>query len=322
MRKLDLVIPCFNEQESLPLFFEALKDVKDKMNDVSVRFIFVNDGSRDNTLGLLRDYAEKYDYVKYISFSRNFGKEAAMLAGMKMSDAEYVGILDADLQHSPNLIPDMMNVLINEDYDIAAARRIDRKGEAKLKSVFSKQFYKLINKISDTGIEDGAQFVVFVFILLYCLVVDVLFSLGEFYCFSFGILSWVGFKTKWFEHENNSRVAGETKWSFWKLLRYALDGIIGFSTAPLKISLYIGSAFSLIGIVYAIYIFIRTLIYGSDVPGYPSLICAVFVIGGLILLSLGVAGEYISRIYLEVKNRPIYIVDETNIIPKFNEKNK
>ena len=303
MRKLDLVIPCFNEQESLPLFFEALKDVKDKMNDVSVRFIFVNDGSRDNTLGLLRDYAEKYDYVKYISFSRNFGKEAAMLAGMKMSDAEYVGILDADLQHSPNLIPDMMNVLINEDYDIAAARRIDRKGEAKLKSVFSKQFYKLINKISDTGIEDGAQD----FRIMKRKVVDAIISMPEYNRFSKGIFSWVGFKTKWF---------------VWKLLRYALDGIIGFSTAPLKISLYIGSAFSLIGIVYAIYIFIRTLIYGSDVPGYPSLICAVFVIGGLILLSLGVAGEYISRIYLEVKNRPIYIVDETNIIPKFNEKNK
>ena len=303
MRKLDLVIPCFNEQESLPLFFEAVKDVKDKMNDVSVRFIFVNDGSRDNTLGLLRDYAEKYDYVKYISFSRNFGKEAAMLAGMKMSDAEYVGILDADLQHSPNLIPDMMNVLINEDYDIAAARRIDRKGEAKLKSVFSKQFYKLINKISDTEIEDGAQD----FRIMKRKVVDAIISMPEYNRFSKGIFSWVGFKTKW---------------SFWKLLRYALDGIIGFSTAPLKISLYIGSAFSLIGIVYAIYIFIRTLIYGSDVPGYPSLICAVFVIGGLILLSLGVAGEYISRIYLEVKNRPIYIVDETNIIPKFNEKNK
>ena len=315
---ISIVVPCHNEEEMVPIFHKEITAVSDQLPDAVFELIFVNDGSKDATLAELKRLASLDERVHYLSFSRNFGKEAAMLAGMKMSDAEYVGILDADLQHSPNLIPDMMNVLINEDYDIAAARRIDRKGEAKLKSVFSKQFYKLINKISDTGIEDGAQD----FRIMKRKVVDAIISMPEYNRFSKGIFSWVGFKTKWFEHENNSRVAGETKWSFWKLLRYALDGIIGFSTAPLKISLYIGSAFSLIGIVYAIYIFIRTLIYGSDVPGYPSLICAVFVIGGLILLSLGVAGEYISRIYLEVKNRPIYIVDETNIIPKFNEKNK
>lgn len=317
MKTLDLIVPCYNEQESLPFFFDAIIAVEKSMPDALLTLIFVNDGSRDDTLSLLRKYAEKDINVKYISFSRNFGKESAILAGMKMSTAQYVGIIDADLQHSPELIPQMLKAVSDEDYDIAAARRIDRSGEAKMKSLFSRTFYKLINKISDANIEDGAQD----YRIMKKKVVDAIISMPEYNRFSKGIFSWVGFKTKWFPHENKERVAGKTKWSFWKLFTYAVDGIIGFSTAPLKISLLIGTFSSCIGLIYAIYIFVRTLIMGADVPGYPSIICAILIIGGLILLSLGIAGEYISRIYLEVKHRPIYIIDETNILPEINEKN-
>lgn len=317
MKTLDLIVPCYNEQESLPFFFDALSSVRNIMADTIMTLIFVNDGSRDKTLSVLRDYAKKDENIKYISFSRNFGKESAMLAGMKMSTADYVGIIDADLQHSPELIPNMLSAVSNEDYDIAAAKRVDRSGEAKLKSSFSRSFYKIINKISDANIEDGAQD----YRIMKRKVVDAIISMPEYNRFSKGIFSWVGFKTKWFPHENKERVAGTSKWSFWKLFTYAVDGIIGFSTAPLKLSLIIGTFSSCLGLVYAIYIFIRTLVMGADVPGYPSIICAVLIIGGLILFSLGIAGEYISRIYLEVKHRPIYIIDETNIIPKINEKN-
>lgn len=318
MATLDLIIPCYNEQEALPRFYAEICKIVSLLTEYEITLIFVNDGSRDATLSILRDFSAKDAHVKYISFSRNFGKEAAMLAGMKMSKADFVGIIDADLQHSPGLIPDMLKALCEEDYDIAAARRVDRKGEAKLKSLFSGSFYKLINRISDANIENGAQD----FRVMKKKVVDAILSMPEYNRFSKGIFSWVGFKTKWFAHENNTRIAGETKWSFWKLFTYAADGIIGFSTAPLKLSLYIGTLTSSIGIVYALYVFIRTLFFGSDVPGYPSIICAIMIIGGLILFSLGIVGEYISRIYLEVKNRPDYIIDETNIIPEITEKNR
>lgn len=317
MKTLDLIIPCYNEEGSLPFFFDAVNDIKKKLTDSVLTLIFVNDGSRDNTLSVLRNFANNDESVKYISFSRNFGKESAMLAGMKMSTADYVGIIDADLQHSPELIPKMLKAVSDDEYDIAAARRIDRTGEAKLKSSFSRFFYKIINRISDTNIEDGAQD----YRIMKRKVVDAIISMPEYNRFSKGIFSWVGFKTKWFEHENKERIAGKTKWSFWKLFTYAVDGIIGFSTAPLKLSLIIGTFSSCIGLIYAVYIFIRTLIIGADVPGYPSIICAILIIGGLILFSLGIAGEYISRIYLEVKHRPIYIIDETNIIPAINKKN-
>ena len=263
------------------------------------------------TLDLLHRFAAEDERVRYLSLSRNFGKESAMLAGMKYSTGDYVGILDADLQHSPELIPEMLGAL-EGGYDIAAARRVDRSGEGKVKSAFSRAFYKVINKLSDVDIQEGAQD----FRIMKRPVVEAILSMPEYNRFSKGIFSWVGFRTKWFEHENRKRAAGSSKWSFAKLFRYALDGIIGFSTAPLKVSLYIGVASSGIGVIYALYILIRTLIRGSDVPGYPSIICAIFFFGGLILCSLGVIGEYLARIYLEVKRRPVFLVAETNIIPE------
>lgn len=316
MNTLELIVPCYNEEESLPEFYKTVAPIVDSIKDFSVSFLFVDDGSSDKTMDIIRELASDKGRVKYISFSRNFGKEAAMLAGMRMSQADYVGIIDADLQHSPSLLPDMVKAVSVEDYDIAAARRTDRKGEAKLKSIFSRQFYKIINKISDANIEEGAQD----YRIMKRKVVNAILSMPEYNRFSKGIFSWVGFKTKWFEHENQERFAGDSKWSFWKLLTYAIDGILGFSTAPLKISLFIGTFSSLFGFIYALYTIVKTLCFGSDVKGYPSIICAVFIIGGLVLVSLGVIGEYIARIYMEVKNRPNYLIAETNIMPEEDKK--
>lgn len=315
MNTLQLIVPCFNEEESLPVFYETVSPILDGIGDCDCSFIFVDDGSRDGTLSILHRMAESDGRVKYVSFSRNFGKESAMLAGLRLSSADYVGIIDADLQHSPELIGEMLAAVREEGYDIAAARRIDRKGEDKLKSAFSRSFYKLINRISDTEIEEGAQD----FRIMSRKVVDAIISMPEYNRFSKGIFSWVGFKTKWFEHENRERVAGRTKWSFWKLFGYAADGIIGFSTAPLKISLIVGTCTSILGFLYALYTIVKTLIFGPDVAGYPSIICAVLIVGGLILVSLGITGEYIARMYMEVKNRPDYLINETNIIPENRE---
>lgn len=312
MNTLDIIVPCYNEEEVLNIFYNTVSPILDGLEDVSASFIFVNDGSRDGTLDIIRGFAKKDSRVKYVSFSRNFGKEAAMLAGMKMSTADLVGIIDADLQHSPELIPDMVKAVTHEGYDIAASRRTDRKGEVRLKSAFSRSFYKVINRISDTNIEDGAQD----YRIMKRKVVDAVISMPEYNRFSKGIFSWVGFKTKWFEHVNRERAAGNTKWSFWRLFSYAVDGIIGFSTAPLKISLYVGTFTSALGFVYALYTVIKTICFGSDVKGYPSIICAILIIGGLVLVSLGITGEYIARMYMEVKNRPVYIIDETNILPE------
>ncbi len=315
MNTLEFIVPCYNESEALPAFYEAVSKVFANLSGVAASLIFVDDGSRDSTLEVIKSIAEKDSSVKYISFSRNFGKEAAMLAGLKMSRADFIGIIDADLQHSPELIPEMLKAVADEGYDIAAARRVDRSGEAKLKSAFSRAFYKLINRISDAQIEEGAQD----FRIMSRKVVNAIISMPEYNRFSKGIFSWVGFKTKWFEHENQKRVAGTTKWSFWKLFTYAVDGIIGFSTAPLKLSLIVGTFTSLIGFLYALYTIVKTLIFGPDVNGYPSLICAILIIGGLVLISLGITGEYIARMYMEVKNRPDYIINETNIMPEIDE---
>jgi glycosyltransferase involved in cell wall biosynthesis len=300
-----------NRSQSL-FFYETVKSLLLNLDGFNSSFIFVDDGSRDGTLDEIKKLAASDEKVKYISFSRNFGKESAMLAGLTFSKADYVGIIDADLQHDPALIPEMLSSLESGEYDIAAARRVDRTGEAKFKSVFSKAFYKLINRMSDVKIADGAQD----FRVMTRQVVESIVSMREYNRFSKGIFSWVGFKTKWFEHENSKRVAGKSKWSFWSLTTYAIDGIINFSTVPLKISFLIGAFFSFAGLVYALYIILRTIINGSDVPGYPSLFCAILIIGGLILLSLGIIGEYLARIYTEVKDRPSFIVDETNIVKK------
>ncbi len=314
MKTLEIIVPCYNEEEVIKIFYDTVAPIIKSIESVESSFIFVDDGSRDLTKEIIKQLSEKDSSVKYISFSRNFGKEAAMLAGLKMSKADFVGIIDADLQHSPELIPDMVKSVIDGEYDIAAARRTDRSGEAKIKSVFSRGFYKIINRISDANIEEGAQD----YRIMSRKVVNAILSMPEYNRFSKGIFSWVGFKTKWFEHENRQRAAGKTKWSFWSLLTYALDGIIGFSTAPLKISLIVGVFSSLAGFIYALYTIVKTLCFGPDVKGYPSLFCAILILGGLILISHGVAGEYISRIYLEVKNRPNYIIDETNILPDFD----
>lgn len=312
MKTFELIVPCFNEQEAIPAFYEKVSNVLSKLKNFECSFIFVDDGSRDKTLEIIKSLSVSDSCVKYISFSRNFGKESAMLAGLSFSTADYVGIIDADLQHNPDLIPEMLLCLESGEYDIAAARRIDRGGEAKIKSAFSKLFYKIVNRMSDVKIADGAQD----FRIMTRKVVDSIISMREYNRFSKGIFSWVGFNTKWFEHENSERVAGKSKWSFWKLTTYAIDGIINFSTVPLKISFLCGAFVSFAGIVYAIYIIIRTIVNGSDVPGYPSLFSAILIIGGLILLSLGIIGEYLARIYTEVKDRPSFIVDETNIVKK------
>ncbi|MCR4563833.1 MAG: glycosyltransferase family 2 protein [Clostridiales bacterium] len=312
MKTFELIVPCFNEQESLPVFYEKVNSVLDSLDGYESSFIFVDDGSSDKTLEVIKKLALTDEKVKYISFSRNFGKESAMLAGLSFSTAELVGIIDADLQHNPDLIPEMLSSLESGEYDIAAARRIDRGGEAKVKSAFSKLFYKIVNRMSDVKIADGAQD----FRIMTRKVVDSILSMREYNRFSKGIFSWVGFNTKWFEHENSERVAGKSKWSFWKLTTYAIDGIINFSTVPLKISFLFGGFVSFAGLVYALYIIIRTIVKGPDVPGYASLFSALLIIGGLILLSLGIIGEYLARIYTEVKNRPDFLVDETNIVKK------
>lgn len=311
MKTVDLIVPCYNESEVLPLFYRETSEVIKRCEGYSFRYIFVNDGSRDATIQIIEKLAEHDGRVRYISFSRNFGKEAAMLAGLKYSSGDLVAIIDADLQHSPELLIDML-AAVEDGYDVAAARRIDREGEKKVTSVFSKLFYKLSDKMSDVKIAHGAQD----FRVMKRKVVDAIVSLPEYSRFSKGIFSWVGFNTKWFEHGNRERAAGTTKWSPIKLLRYAVDGILAFSAVPLKIALFMGSVFSVAGILYALYIIIRTLVRGADVPGFPSLISAIFVIGGLILLSLGVIGEYLARIYMEVKHRPVFIIDKTNITPE------
>ena len=294
----------------MPILYEALCNVRreDTSPDRSYEFIFVNDGSRDKTAQIIKSLAESDKSVKYVFFSRNFGKEAAMYAGMQKAKGDYIAILDADMQDPPSLIPQMIQDLDTGDYDIIAARRVTRKGEPKIRSFFARRFYKMINRMCDIEIADGARD----FRLMRREVVDAILSLTERQRFSKGIFAWVGFRTKWVEHENVERAAGETKWSFWKLFRYAVDGIVSFTTAPLRLATYSGFFFAFLGFAYLVYYFIRAIILRiyNEVPGYPSLLCFILFIGGLILMCLGILGEYIGRTYIESKGRPIYIPSE------------
>lgn len=307
---ISLIVPCYNEEESLPILYKALTDVRSEVKDKTFEFIFVNDGSRDNTLKVIKELAAGDPCVNYVSFSRNFGKEAAMYAGLEHSKGEYVAILDADMQDPPSLIPSMIKDLDDDVADIVAARRVTREGEPKIRSFFARTFYKLINKMCEVEIADGARD----FRLMKRPVVDAILEVNERQRFSKGIFAWVGFRTKWVEHQNVERVAGETKWSFWKLLSYAIDGIVSFTVAPMRLATYCGFASALAAFLYMLYYFIRAVILRiyDTVPGYPSLLCFILFIGGLVLMALGLLGEYIGRTFIEVKRRPIYIVADKN----------
>lgn len=307
MDKISVVVSCYNEQEALPLFYEEITKVASQIKDAEFEFIFVNDGSKDKTLEIVKEFRKKDERVKYISFSRNFGKEAAMYAGLKKATGDYVSIMDADLQDPPKLLVEMYDTLKQEEYDCVATRRVTRKGEPPIRSFFARMFYKLINKISKTEIVDGARD----FRLMTRQMVDAILSMEEYNRFSKGIFGWVGFNTKWLEYENVERAAGETKWSFWKLFKYSIDGIIAFSTAPLVISTIMGILFCFIAFLMIIFIVIRTLAYGDPVSGWPSMTCIILFVGGIQLFCIGIIGQYLSKTYLEVKKRPIYIIKET-----------
>lgn len=306
MKKISLVVPCYNEEEVINLFYKAIQKVKKDFDNVKFEIIFVNDGSSDNTLNLMRELS-KNDDVRYVSFSRNFGKEAAMYAGLEASTGDYVAIMDADLQDPPALLKEMYDILESGEYDGVATRRVTRKGEPVIRSFFARLYYKIINKISKTEIVDGARD----FRLMTRQMVNAVLEVKEYNRFSKGIFSWVGFRTKWLEYENVERAAGNTKWSFWKLFLYSLDSIVAFSTVPLSIASVFGMLFCIISFVIIVFIIVRTLIYGDPTSGWPSMVCIMFFIGGVQLLCTGIIGQYLSKTYLEVKKRPIYVVAET-----------
>ena len=306
---ISIVVPCYNEEKAIPLFMDEIKKVEQDFKErfcESFEYIFVDDGSSDKTPDILRSFSSE---VNYIILSRNFGKESAMYAGLKAAKGDYVAIMDVDLQDPPSLLAKMYESIKNSDYDCAAARRCTRKGEPAIRSFFARQFYKLINKISDADIADGARD----YRLMKRKVVDAILSMKEYNRFSKGIFGWVGFKTKWISYENVERIAGETKWSFWKLFAYSLDGIAAFSTMPLAISSFIGILLCLIAMIMIIFIIVKTLVFGDPVAGYPSLVCIIFMLSGVQLFTIGILSWYMSKLYLETKQRPIYIVDETNI---------
>ena len=307
---LSIVVPCYNEQEALPYFYKEICRVAEEMkasHGADFEFIFVDDGSRDDTLAIARRLHGQDARVRYISFSRNFGKEAGILAGLEAAKGDYVAMMDADLQDPPALLPQMLDALLTEDYDCAATRRTTRQGEPPIRSFFARLFYKIINKMSDADIVDGARD----YRLMRRRMVDAILALPEYNRFSKGIFGWVGFKTKWLEYVNVERVAGETKWSFWKLFLYSLEGITAFTTAPLALASLMGIFFCVLAFVMIVFIIVRTLLFGDPTSGWPSLVCIIFLCSGVQLFCMGVLGQYLAKTYMEVKRRPVYIVRET-----------
>ena len=304
---MSIIVPCFNEEEVLPLFYEETTKTFKTIN-INYELILIDDGSKDKTLSVMQELASKDKHIKYISFSRNFGKESAMYAGLNNAKGNYVGFIDADLQHPPVLLNTMIEKLETGEYDCAACRRVDRTGDSKVRTWFARRFYKLINKISDAQMVDGAGD----YRLMTRKMVEAVLSMSEYNRFSKGIFSWVGFNTYWIEYENVDRVAGTTSWSFWGLVRYAIDGIVNFSNAPLNIATWLGLFFAFIAFVYLLFVIIKFAIFGDPVQGWATTICVILIIGGIQLFSIGVMGQYIGKTYMEVKDRPHYIISKTN----------
>lgn len=309
---ISVVVPCYNESEALPKFIEVLDGIIARMNYVDFQVVLVNDGSRDNTLEVMKKISADESVVKYVSFSRNFGKEAAMYAGLAHADGDYVAIMDADLQDPPEFLEEMYKAVTEEGYDCAAARRVTRKGEPPIRSFFARMFYKLMAKMSTTEVVDGARD----FRLMNRKFVDALLNCHEYNRFSKGMFGWVGFKTKWIAYENVERVAGQTKWNFWSLFKYSIEGIVAFSTTPLVFASFIGILFCLIAFIAVLFIVIRKFAFGDPVAGWASMTCIITFLGGLQLFFMGVFGQYLAKTYLEVKDRPIYIVSETDMEEK------
>ena len=309
MKKISIIVPCYNEEQAIPFFYEEITKTADNLKKYDFEFIFVNDGSKDKTIDIVKEYAKKDKRVKYIHFSRNFGKEAAMYAGLDLSTGDYVTIMDADLQDPPSLLPEMIKGLDEEGYDCVATKSTSRNGYSFLRKTFTKWFYKIISKISKTEMVAGARD----YRLMTRQMVDSVLEMKEYNRYSKGLFEFVGYNVKWIDFENQERVAGTTKWSFWKLFMYAIEGIVAFSTAPLAIASVAGFLFCLISFIMIIVIIIKTLIFGDPTSGWPSLVCIIFFVSGVQLFCLGIIGEYLSKTYLETKKRPIYIIKETNM---------
>lgn len=307
MALLSVVVPCYNEEENVHFFYEELMKNQTFFGEknLDVEVIYVDDGSKDGTVAEVKKLAEKDNRIKMVSFSRNFGKEAAIYAGFQKAKGDYVVMMDADLQDPPSLLPEMFSY-IEQGYDSVATRRVSRKGEPKIRSFFARMFYKIINKIGNSDIVDGARD----YRLMTRQVIDSILSMGEYNRFSKGIFGWVGFETKWIEFENVERRYGETKWSFWKLFLYSLEGITAFSTAPLAFASVMGVLFCAIAFVFILFILVRSLVWTDPVGGWPSLVCIICLVSGVQLFCLGIVGQYLSKTYLEVKKRPIYLVKE------------
>lgn len=308
MKKVSLIIPCFNEADGLPEFDKEINRMMSNLSDYCFEIIYVDDGSTDNTLQTIRKFSKEQEAVKYISFSRNFGKEAAMYAGFCNATGDYVAVMDADLQDPPALLPEMLKILESGEYDSVATRRVSRKGEPVIRSFCARQFYKLINRISDADIVDGARD----YRLMTRDMTDAIVALGERNRFSKGIYGWIGYRTYWYPYENVQRIAGETKWSFWKLLKYSIQGIVDFSDTPLAVASWFGISCTGISFLALLFIIIRRLVFGDPVAGWASTVCIIVFIGGIQLFCLGVIGQYIGRTYTETKRRPHYIISDSS----------
>ena len=307
--KITVIVPCYNEQDSLPYFYSELQNVIKEMGTLDFELLFIDDGSKDNTLEKIMDIEQGNQTVSYISFSRNFGKEAAICAGLRNAKGEYVAVMDADLQDPPSLLPEMFRLVSEEGYDCAAARRTTRKGEPFIRSVFARMLYSIMENISQANMVDGARD----YRLMNRKFVDSLLEIGEYNRFSKGLFGWVGFKTKWVEFDNVERIAGKTKWSFWKLFHYSMEGIIAFSSIPLALSSFFGILSFAAAFIFLFFVIIRRLFFGDPVAGWASIVSIILFIGGIQLFCMGILGQYLSKTYLETKKRPIYIVRESNV---------
>lgn len=310
MSLLSVIVPCYNEEAAIPFFYDAMKKAEsvfaERFPEVEFEYVFVDDGSKDSTVGVIRKLRENDQRIHFVSFSRNFGKEAALYAGLSKAAGDYVVCMDADLQDPPDLLPEMFEAVTSGGYDSAATRRVTRKGEPRIRSAFARLFYRIMNRISDTEFVDGARD----YRIMTRKMVDAILELGENNRFTKGIYSWVGFNTKWIEFENVERIAGESKWSFFRLMRYSFEAILGFSTAPLSFVITLGFIVTIMAFVLIVFVIVRTLLYGDPTSGWPSMICIVVFFAGTQLLCTGIVGAYLGKTYLETKNRPIYITRE------------